>query len=116
MIFPKVIIRATRLDTSGRQQLSRKWENSDYFFKLIVLKISSNPIHLELEVIRHHESTIEIYELKNAIERYDDKTSFGFMIFDPRFKIQEYGDFDTAELDRDGNLHLYAYISPRPVL
>lgn len=91
----------------------RKYENYEQYY---VSKISSNPIHLELEVIRHHESTIEIYELKNAIKRYDDKTSFGFMIFDPRFEIQEYGDFDTAELDRDGNLHLYAYIPPRPVL
>ena len=49
-------------------------------------------------------------------KRYDDKTSFGFMIFDPRFEIQQGGDFDTAELDRDRNLHLYASIQPRPVL
>lgn len=91
----------------------RKYENFEQYY---ISRISSNPIHLNLELIRNHESTIEISQLKNAIKRYDDKTSLGFMIFDPRFEIQEGGDFDTAELDRDGNLHLYADIPPRPVL
>ena len=50
------------------------------------------------------------------IKRYDDDTYIEFMIFDPRFEIQEGGGFDTAELERDHNIHLYANISPRPVL
>ncbi len=91
----------------------RRLENYEQYY---VSRISSNPIHLNLDVIRHQESTIEIHELKNAIRRYNDNTSFGFMIFDPRFENQEGGNFDRAELDRDGNLHLYAYIQPRPVL
>jgi len=91
----------------------RMYENYEQYY---VSRISSNPIHLNLEVIRNHKSTIEISQLKNAIKRYDDDTSLGFMIFDPRFEIQQAGDFDTAELDRDGNLDLYASIQPKPVL
>ena len=91
----------------------RQYENYEQYG---ISKISSNPFHLELDVKKHHKSTIEIYELKNAIEKYDDDTSFGFMIIDPRFRIQQMGDFDSAQLDRDGNLHLHGDIPPRPVL
>lgn len=91
----------------------KQYENYEQYN---VSKINSNPHHLELEVKKSLESTIEVYELKNAIKRYEDKTYLGFMIIDPRFKIQQGGDFDIAQLDRDQNLHLYANIPPRPVL
>ena len=91
----------------------KQYENYEQFG---VSKISSNPIHLELDLKKHHELTIEIHELKNGIERYEDDTSFGFMIIDPRFEIQQMGEFDTAQLDRNGNLHLYGLVPPRPVL
>ena len=81
-----------------------------------VSKVSSNPIHLELDVKKHHKSTIEIIELKNVIERYGDDTSFGFTIIDQRFKIQQMGEFDSARLDGDGNLNFYGHVPPRPVL
>ncbi|KKM78735.1 hypothetical protein LCGC14_1357020 [marine sediment metagenome] len=91
----------------------RQYENFEQYG---VSKISSNPIHLELDVKKHRESTVEINELKNAIERYDDDTSFGFMIIDQRFNIQQMGEFDSAQLDRDGNLNVFGTVPPRPVL
>lgn len=91
----------------------KQYENYDQYG---ISKISSNPNHLELDLKKHHEITIEIHELKNGIERYSDDTSFGFMIIDPRFQIQQFGEFDTAQVDRDGNLHLYGIVPPRPVL
>ena len=91
----------------------KQYENYEQYY---VSKISSNPHHLELEVKKKFESTIEVYELKNAIERYRDETYLSFIIIDPRTEIQQGGGFDTAKLDQDGNLHLYTSIEPRPVL
>ncbi len=90
----------------------KEYENYEQFS---IIKISSNPIHLNFEVKRQHESTIKIAELKEAIKRYDENSLIQFMIMEPEFQIQRGGAFDSIQLDKDKNLHFFTYLGPRIV-
>ena len=81
-----------------------------------VERISSNPIHLNLDVRRNIGNTITISEIREAINRYDEKSYIQFMLIDPRFQISRGGAFDKAETDTEGNLHFYTYLQPSPVI
>ncbi len=90
----------------------KQYENYEQYN---VIKISFNPIQLDFEVKKKHDSTIEISEIKDAIKRYDEDTLIGFMLIEPQYPIQRGGAFDKAQLDKDGNLHLYTYLQPRQI-
>ena len=90
----------------------KEYENYEQFN---IIKISSDPIHLNFEVKKEYESTIKIAELKEAIKSYDENSFIQFMIMEPEFQIQRGGAFDSIQLDKDGNLHFYTYLPPRIV-
>lgn len=88
----------------------------DEYEQYDVEKISSNPIHLNLDVRRNIGKTITVSEIREAINRYDEESYIEFMLIEPRSRISSGGAFDKAENDKEGNLHFYTYLPPRPVI
>lgn len=87
----------------------REYEEYELYY---VERISTYPFSLEFEVRKDISNTIQVSEIKNVIENYDDESSIEFSVIDPRFVIMRGGDFSNVRTDENRNLLFYTFLTP----